>query len=948
MGSVGILLERSQELDALQSALAGTVDGRGAFVLFRGAAGLGKSTLLSVGAEAARASGRTVLSARASSLESHIPFGLARKLIAPLLRDAAARERLLAGDGALANPLFSGSWARDTGDDVAIGVQEGLCAILANATSPAADLEGLPLTLVLDDLQWADRPSLRFLLALLERLDDIPVAVLAAHRPEPVGGSADLLDLLEDDRETVAHALRPLSDDGATQLVRMSLGERADHELALACVAATGGNPFYLGELLRELRDAGPELPSPAVVAQTVPASVTRSVAVRLARLPADATTLACALAVLGDDTGLSLVGRLAGLGPLDAEAACDALAAAAIIEPIEPLRFVHSLVGSAIYDDLTPFVRSRMHQQAADLLMDDGAEAGQVAAQLLVSRPQGSERAVEVLRRAAGLARTRGEPGVAVTLLERALFEDPPPATRAAILVDLAGADLRAGSSGAGARLEEALDLLDDPIDRARTLHAYAAVLHHAGDFEGAARACRRGLDLVAAEDPLADQLRAGFIGSGLLSPSMLAEARTEVRRLLDENAEQTVAHVPALCAQLAGQAAEIGEPDDRVRAIAEQAFAHDPLVDAASMGMGLGYAAQALIWVDALDVAEPLVDAAAAAARRQGAFMTLAVARLNQATIAYHRGRLDDAVAYADQALEVRRHGWTDSAWSTPVLAMAHLARGDLAAAHDAIALGEQGNTARSDHGMLLEARARVALAVGDPASAFADATAAGDLIEGEFQARLSRLFRWRVIAATAAHLLGRDDEARALVDDALAEARAMGTPRHLGETLTAAALVAGGTTGVALHEEAVAVLERSPSRLQLAHSLVELGAARRREGQRAAATEPLGQGLELADELGAALLVDRARRELGLLGVRPRRAARSGPMSLTPGERAVAELAAEGLTNVQVAQRLFIARKTVESHLASAYRKLGIKARGDLSAALGVRPPSADPPG
>jgi DNA-binding CsgD family transcriptional regulator len=326
----------------------------------------------------------------------------------------------------------------------------------------------------------------------------------------------------------------------------------------------------------------------------------------------------------------------------------------------------------------------------------------------------------------------------------------------------------------------------------------------------------------------------------------------------------------------------------------------------------------------------------------------MTLAVARLNQATIAYHRGRLDDAVAYADQALEVRRHGWTDSAWSTPVLAMAHLARGDLAAARDAIALGEEGNAARSDHGMLLEARARVALAVGDPTAALADATAAGDLIEGVFQARCSRLFRWRVIAATAAHLLGRDGEASSYIDEALTEARAHRTPRHLGETLTAAGLVAGGTAGVALHEESVAVLERSPSRLQLAHSLVELGAARRREGQRTAASETLGHGLELADELGAALLVDRVRRELGLLGVRPRRAARSGPMSLTPGERAVAELAAEGLTNVQVAQRLFIARKTVESHLASAYRKLGIKVRGDLAAALGLTRPSADPPG
>lgn len=940
MGSIGFLLERAPELDTLHRVLSGAAEGNGSAVVFRGAAGLGKSTMLSVAADRAGAVGVAVLSARAGSLESHIPFGLARKLVAPLLRDAGDRRRLLTGDGALANPLFSGNWVGATGGDVAIGIQEGLCGILVNAMMPAPAAGCRPLMLALDDLQWADRPSLRFLLALLGRLEDLPVAVLCAHRAERDAGVADLLAVLEDDAAVTVHTLLPLSDEGSARIVRETLGERSDHDLERACVLATGGNPFYLRELLRELGDAGPEMPSAAAVATTVPHSVTRSVAVRLARLPAAATSLARALAVLGDDAPSAVVARLAGLDVPEADSASDALAGTAIIEPAAPFRFVHSLIGSAIYDDIEPFARLRMHHTAAELLMDDGAEAAQVAAQLLRARPQGDERAAAVLREAAVSARKRGEPSVAVTLLERALLEHPPPTTRAAILVDLATADLEAGSSGARARLEEALELLDDPNDRARTLHAHAVVLHHAGDFEGAARACQRGLDLVVSDARLAGQLRAGFVGSGLLSPSMSAQARSELQRLLDEDAEQTVAHVPALCAQLAGQAAELGESDDRVRAIAEQAFAHDRLVDAASMGVGLGYAAQALIWVDALDVAEPLLDAAATAALLQGAFMTLAVARLNQATIAYHRGRLDDAIAYADQALAVRRHGWTDSAWSTPVLAMAHLARGDLDAARGAISLGEQASAARSDHVMLLEARARLGLAVGDPAAALADAVAAGELIEGTFKSRCSRLFRWRVLAATAAHVLGRDSEAGTYVDDALAEARTLGTPRQLGETLTAAGLVAGGSAGVTLHEEAVTVLERSPSRLQLAHSLVELGAARRRHGQRAAATEPLGQGLELADELGAAPLVDRARHELRLLGVRPRRAARIGPASLTPGESAVAELAAEGLSNVQIAQRLFIARKTVESHLASTYRKLGISRRGQLPAALATQ--------
>ena len=183
-----------------------------------------------------------------------------------------------------------------------------------------------------------------------------------------------------------------------------------------------------------------------------------------------------------------------------------------------------------------------------------------------------------------------------------------------------------------------------------------------------------------------------------------------------------------------------------------------------------------------------------------------------------------------------------------------------------------------------------------------------------------------------------LGDTAGATALAGEALDRARRAGTPRALGGALRVAGLVHGGEHGLDLLHQAVDALTPSPSLLWRAEALVDLGAALRRAGRRTECRDPLRDGMDLAHRCGATPLADRASNELRALGHRIRRRATTGAEALTASERRVAELAAEGLTNKQIAQSLFVTVRTVETHLSGSYIKLAITAREQLAAALG----------
>jgi DNA-binding CsgD family transcriptional regulator len=373
-------------------------------------------------------------------------------------------------------------------------------------------------------------------------------------------------------------------------------------------------------------------------------------------------------------------------------------------------------------------------------------------------------------------------------------------------------------------------------------------------------------------------------------------------------------------------------------VRALAEQATAVNPLVDPASHGMLMGIVVQALVCVDELETAERIADAALQIARRRGSLLAYASASFHRALPRYHRGALDDALADLDQALTATEEGWNAAqGWIGALQAQTHIARGDLRSARTALSLADDVVPGSLDHAIAGSARAQLALAEREPAAALAHAEAAGRQLRDELGLDHPGFVPWRSTGALAALALGEHERAAQLAQEELSLARSAGVPRAIGLALRTAARTADGDAALALLHEAVAVLDGRPATLELAHAAVDLGAALRRAGHRTAARAQLRMGLQRADAMGAAALADAARAELRATGARPRRAAWTGADALTPTERRVARLAAEGLTNSQIAQSLFVSPKTIQTHLAHAYRKLEIDSRRQLADAV-----------
>lgn len=937
--TLGKLLDRTAEVGAIAAALKSARSGSGAALLVEGVAGIGKTRLLTYACQRAEQAGMKVLVGRAAEFEGGYAWGVARQLFEPELRAEGAQR--LAGDAvALAAPALTHSSYQ--GEEDPFSVLHGLYWLTVDIAQRA------PLLVAVDDLHWADQPSQRFVAHLARRLDGLPVLLVVTVR-EPRAGTAQEKALISGlAAEANVTTLRPaaLSDTACAELIRGALGGDPSPAFLAACREITGGNPLLLSALLAGLAAEGVKGTEADVphLRRLTPGTVSRSVLLQLGRMPSVTLEAARAVAVLGTAASTARAGRLAGLDGDACAEAVGTLMTEGLIEGEHALRFVHPLVRSVIYHDLAPPLRQRWHQRAARMLDADGASAEEVTVHLLAAGQVGDPWVVAKLRRAAADAYRRGAPDVAALCLQRALAEPPPAAARADVLLELGRVQALHAPAAAVGHLEEALAATPDWPRRGEIALALGGALALCGRFADA-------VDVLQAAIGDHGDDRSALVTS--LEATLLNTARWDLgkrpvtRPLLDQlraRAERGEKLDPQVHANLAIELLAAGIDRDRAVRHAREAVLATPQLMSVTP-TALPEAVSVLVCAGLGDEAAADAQAWLRLAQQRGWPLASAVAACVAALAAQYGGDVSQALAYGQQAVASGGDSWISSI-ATAFMIPALIDRGAIEQARAMLAdrqlAGDLGPT--WPYNVIRHARGCLHAAAGDYTSAVRDLLETGEIAQ-RFGIWNPALLPWRSGAALSLSALGDREQAVRLCAAEVELAKRWGVGRAIGIALRAAGVVEGTGRGIELLTEAVTVLRPSAAPLELARALTDLGSAHRRGGSRAMARDLLSEGLDLAHALGGLALADRARQELVAAGVRPRRDALRGRDALTPSELRVAQLAAAGQTNRQIAQALFVTQRTVENHLTSSYGKLGISSRSGLSAAFAdSRPPAA----
>ncbi|MFI0780417.1 ATP-binding protein [Streptomyces sp. NPDC021212] len=939
------LLDRREELAVLGRLTERLPDRVSSVVCIEGAGGIGKTSLLNAWIAAARDRGLLVARVCGSESQEGRPWSAARRLFDSLLAALSESDRRALQESPAAQALSAlstppGEEGRACGDQAEVSCQmsEILYELVVNAC------EMSPLALVLDDATWADQASLRWMHSLAGRIDGLPLMLVTTRRCGNGQEAAPLLDELALQPGVITLELSPLSPGSVRRLVQDRMDRHADEQFCAACHEACGGNPLLLNELLRVLVKNGvrPCAAQAGRVAELNEHVTEKTIAIRLARQSKAVMAMSRALAVLGDGTQLPVVAALAGLDPFRAQEAVREMRCMGVLTEEEHPRFTQPLIRSALFRAMAPGKLAEEHMRAARLLRDHGECSEEVARHLMLTQPTGDEWRIAVLRDAARRAAARGAPAISARYLRQALTEAPAPQVEVCLRAELATIELLDNPTASVYHFHQELLLRQDTPGRAAAVSGLAAALCTTRRTQEAVTALRQGLAELGESPEHGEwrlRLEAQLVlaswqdGSSASIGTELVKARSSRRVRGDTPGERAWLAVCALHAHAGHGTAE------HARSLAGRALRGGMELDGAMLWF-YPPLLLALVATDHPEMAAGWLQRMADHAARRGSGRLSALASLGLGTVAWHSGRVREGLGHARDLLDVvgRETPERPALPSFAVVANLLLDLGAADIAHDILQTHPTDSLvsdawARSAY---LLAHGRLRLEQGDPGAALASLLECGRYQEAG-PVIIPAITRWRSYAALAYAATGDRASAIDMAERDLELSRRWGTHKAIGVSLRTLGTVTGGKRGLELLSQAVDMLEHSPARVELAYTLNEFGAACQRLARRDAARSSLQRALVVAEECSASCLADRVRGTLPLVGGRLRADKASDARRLTPSERRVAELAAQGRSNREISEALFVTRRTVEIHLTSAYRKLGISGRPELAFAL-----------
>jgi DNA-binding CsgD family transcriptional regulator len=905
---------RSSEVRQLAEVIGRVPQGLAAAVV-TGPAGVGKTVVWRRAVDLAREAGCTILSARPAEAEVRHSYGGLTDLLGGL--EAEWLQALpIPQQAALEVALLRRSASADGVDarTVASGVLSLLRAIAAVT----------PVLVAVDDAQWLDGSTAAALGFALRRLEDAAVGVLAAVR---VGDMrpAVFLDGMSDERRLDV-PLGPLSAASIHAIVSERLGWAPTRPTLVKVVAVTGGNPFYALEVARELQRLGSSSPGEVL---PIPKDLRALLYARVDRLSADSReALLMASCLAAPHTSL-----------VPEEALADAESLRIInVAADGRIEFAHPLLAAAVYESAATAQRRLVHRRLAELVSDPEERARHRALAVVGADPD----VASALDQAASIARRRGAPGAAAELIELALRLDPNGDARVDRQLAAAAAHFDAGDLDRAQELLEAASAgAASGPSRARALRALGHVHVRRGGFGEAielalaARAAATDDRSLAAEAEL-DLAFYRFNAGDFLDSETHARAAVSLAAEADiDGLVASALAVQTVTSFLCGRG--VNEPDLR-RALAwedpqrEGPLALRPRFVAGFLALCTGRLREAVQTLDAIR-REALDSGLESDAPMVFLYLVWASAWC---------GELDAAARFAEEARQTAAQldDRMADALALSARALAHAWAGETGPARQTSESSiDQFERMQWWAGTIWPrwARAHLELSLGDPAAAYDALRPLTEVLPvGAPADPILTMFVPEAVESLIA--LGRIEEARALLEPFEERGRAVDRDWALAAAWRCRGLLQAAEGGldaaIVSFDRALARHDQTEMASELARTLLELGRVRRRRKEKRLARLALEKAYATFESRGMALWAAQAASELA------RVTTRKAADGLTATEQRVASLAAEGLTNREIAGRVFVAVSTVEANLKRAYRKLGISSRAQLGRALAER--------